>query len=212
MKIENILPEEIEKKSFEIIQNELCDMNIKLNADEEMVIKRAIHTSADFSYAENLKFSQNSVKNSIEIFKNGCTIITDTNMVKSGINKGICEKLGIKVECFIADEDIIEIAKKEGTTRALASMEKAKKVNGNVVFAIGNAPTALIKVCEMIKNNEINPSLVIGVPVGFVNVVESKEMLLSMNNVNYIVAKGRKGGSNIAACIVNAILYQTTSR
>lgn len=210
--IKNVLPQDIEKRSFEIISQELDEMGIKLDLENELVIKRAIHTSADFSYAENLVFSKDVVSKSIEIFKQGCTIITDTNMVKAGINKTACAKLGINVECFIADADVAQIAKNQGSTRATASIEKASKIDGNIVFAIGNAPTALIKIEEMMKNGKIKPSLIIGVPVGFVNVVESKDLILGLDDVDFIVAKGRKGGSNIAACIVNAILYQATSR
>lgn len=209
---ENLSPKEIEKKSFEIIDMELQKLGKNLEIDNELVIKRAIHTSADFSYAENLIFSKDVVKKSVKIFKNGCTIITDTNMVKSGINKIACEKLGIEVKCFIADEDIVQEAKKNNSTRATESMIKSKQFDGNLIFAIGNAPTALIKLDEMIKNNEINPKLIIGVPVGFVNVVESKELIMQNEKIDFIVARGRKGGSNIAASIVNAILYQATNR
>ncbi|MFI3238329.1 MAG: precorrin-8X methylmutase [Lachnospiraceae bacterium] len=210
--IKNVLPKDIEARSFEIITEELQDMGIVLEEVNELVIKRAIHTSADFSYAENLVFSEDVVKNSIALFKEGCTIVTDTNMGKSGINKTACAKLGINVECFIADEDVAKMAKEDGTTRATASIVKASKIEGNVVFAIGNAPTALIKIEEMIKAKQLDPKLVIAVPVGFVNVVESKELILDLENTPYIVAKGRKGGSNIAASIVNAILYQATER
>lgn len=210
--IKKLLPHEIEQKSFEIIQKELEDLKIMLDPENELVIKRAIHTSADFSYAENLVFSPKVVENTIKIFQEGCTIITDTNMAKAGINKSACKKLGIEVHCFIADEDVAIEAKKQETTRAAISVQKAAKLGGNLIFAVGNAPTALIELEKAIKNGEIAPKLIVGVPVGFVNVVESKELIVRMEKTPYIVAKGRKGGSNIAASIINAILYQSTSR
>lgn len=206
MEIKKYLPEEIEKRSFEIIGEELEQMGVQLNPAHESIIKRAIHTSADFEYVNTLIFSENVVEKTLSILKEGATIITDTNMGKAGINKTACKKFNINVECFIADDEVAQIAKENGTTRAVASMDKASTLTGNLIFAIGNAPTALIRLCELIEENKINPSLIIGVPVGFVNVVESKELLLS-TTTNYIVNKGRKGGSNIAAAICNALLY-----
>lgn len=206
MEIKKYLPEEIEKRSFEIIGEELDQMGVQLNPTHESIIKRAIHTSADFEYVNTLIFSENVVEKTLSILKEGATIITDTNMGKAGINKAACKKLNINVECFIADDEVAQIAKENGTTRAVASMDKASTLTGNLIFAIGNAPTALIRLCELMEENKINPSLIIGVPVGFVNVVESKELLLS-TTTNYIVNKGRKGGSNIAAAICNALLY-----
>ena len=205
--IENIKPMDIEKRSFEIITELLGDR--KLDPRNELVIKRAIHTTADFDYADNLVFSENAVAKAVEALKNGCDIVTDTQMAKSGINKTILGKLGGTVHCFMSDEDVAEEAKKRGITRAIVSMERAAKLSKPCIFAIGNAPTALITLSEMIKEGKISPSLVIGVPVGFVNVVESKEMIID-SGVPHIVAKGRKGGSNVAAAICNAILYQIT--
>lgn len=205
--IENIKPMDIEKRSFEIITELLGDR--KLDPRNELVIKRAIHTTADFDYADNLVFSENAVAKAVEALKNGCDIVTDTQMAKSGINKTILGKLGGTVHCFMSDEDVAEEAKKRGITRAIVSMERAAKLSKPCIFAIGNAPTALITLSEMIKEGKISPALVIGVPVGFVNVVESKEMIID-SGVPHIVAKGRKGGSNVAAAICNAILYQIT--
>ncbi len=205
--IENIKPMDIEKRSFEIITELLGDR--KLDPRNELVIKRAIHTTADFDYADNLVFSENAVAKAVEALKNGCDIVTDTQMAKSGINKTILGKLGGTVHCFMSDDDVAEEAKKRGITRAIVSMERAAKLSKPCIFAIGNAPTALITLSEMIKEGKISPSLVIGVPVGFVNVVESKEMIID-SGVPHIVAKGRKGGSNVAAAICNAILYQIT--
>lgn len=209
MEIKNYLPHEIEKRSFEIITEELEMMGAKLSPENDFIVKRCIHTSADFEYVDSLEFSQDIVNKTINILKQGATIITDTNMGLSGINKPACSKLNVKVNCFIADEDVAEIAKANGTTRAVASMDKACSITGNVIFAIGNAPTALIHLHKLISENKINPDLIIGVPVGFVNVIESKNLFLTNNqNTGYIINKGRKGGSNIAACICNALLYK----
>lgn len=203
--IENIKPMDIEKRSFEIITEILGDR--KLDPRNELVIKRAIHTSADFDYADNLVFSEDAVAKGIEALKNGCDIVTDTQMAKSGINKTILGKLGGTVHCFMADEDVAAEAKQRGVTRAMVSMKKAAKLPKPCIFAIGNAPTALIILDELMKKGEVSPALIIGVPVGFVNVVESKELIIA-SEVPHIVARGRKGGSNIAAAICNAMLYQ----
>jgi len=203
--IENIKPMDIEKRSFEIITEILGDR--KLDPRNELVIKRAIHTSADFDYADNLVFSEDAVAKGIEALKNGCDIVTDTQMARSGINKTILGKLGGTVHCFMADDDVAAEAKQRGVTRAMVSMEKAAKLPKPCIFAIGNAPTALIILDELIKKGELSPALIIGVPVGFVNVVESKELIIA-SEVPHIVARGRKGGSNIAAAICNAMLYQ----
>lgn len=203
--IKFIEPHNIEKRSFEIIQEEMGD--IYLDEEIDPIVKRVIHTSADFDYLNNMCFSSNAVKKAKEALKNKATIITDTNMAYSGINKKIAAKYGVNIRCFMADEDVAEEAMKRGETRAAVSMERAAKIQGLVIFAIGNAPTALIKLYEMIKNGIFKPELIIGVPVGFVNVVEAKELIMSLENVEYIVAKGRKGGSNVAAAICNALLY-----
>ena len=203
--IENIKPMDIEKRSFEIITEILGER--KLDPENELVIKRAIHTSADFDYADNLVFSPHAVKTGIEALKNGCHIVTDTQMAKAGINKTILGKLGGEVHCFMSDPDVAAEAKERGITRAIVSMEKAAKMEKPLIFAIGNAPTALICLKEMMDAGKIHPALIIGVPVGFVNVVESKELIID-SDVPYIVARGRKGGSNVAAAICNAMLYQ----
>lgn len=203
--IKFVEPHDIEKRSFELIQQELGD--IKLDTEKEPIIKRAIHTSADFDYLNNLCFSENAIKNAKLAIKNGATIITDTNMAFAGINKKAAAKYGVNVHCFMADEDVLKEAEERGETRATISMERASKISGPVIFAVGNAPTALIKLYEIVKEGHFKPELIIGVPVGFVNVVEAKELIMSLDNVEYIVAKGRKGGSNIAAAICNALLY-----
>ena len=202
-----VKPMEIEKRSFEIITELLGDR--KLDPENEPVIKRVIHTTADFEYADNLVFSPGAVAKGIEALKAGCHIVTDTSMAMSGINKTILGKLGGQVHCFIADPDVAEKAKARGITRSAVSMEKAAKLDKPCIFAVGNAPTALIALHELMEAGTVKPALIIGVPVGFVNVVESKELILQ-DDVPFIVARGRKGGSNVAAAICNAMLYQIT--
>lgn len=205
IELEKVQPSEIEKRSFEIITEELGDF--PLEAGTEPIVKRCIHTSADFDYARNLVFSPGAVKRALAALKEGATIVTDTQMGRAGINKKKLVGYGGEVLCFMSDEDVALRAKEAGTTRAVASMDKAANISGKVIFAIGNAPTALVRLYELIQEGRIAPELIIGVPVGFVNVVQSKELILSLADTPYIVAKGRKGGSNIAACICNALLY-----
>lgn len=204
VELENVKPMDIEKRSFEIITEELGDT--KLIPGTEMIVKRCIHTSADFDYAKNLCFSENAVQKAISAIKEGACIVTDTQMAKSGINKRALARYGGEVYCFMSDEDVAAAAKANGSTRAAACMEKAAALDKKLIFAVGNAPTALVRLYELIQDGKINPELIIGVPVGFVNVVQSKELIME-TEAPYIVAKGRKGGSNIAACICNALLY-----
>jgi len=200
-----IRPEEIEARSMAIIESEMPEGS--WTPEELLVVKRCIHTSADFDYAHNLYFSPGSVKRALEILRHGITIVTDTNMAAAGINRHAMKKLGVTVRCFMAEDAVAEEAKRRGITRAAVSMEYAAGLQGPVMFAVGNAPTALIRLYEMIQNKEIFPAFIIGVPVGFVNVVEAKELICTAD-IPCIVAKGRKGGSNIAAAICNALLYQ----
>ena len=193
---------------MEIIGQELGDRVFP--ADQLPVIKRAIHTSADFDYADNLVFSDGAVEKGIAAIKGGCTIVTDTQMAFSGVNKKVLEKFGGKAVCFMSDPDVAAEAKARGETRATVSMERAAALEGPVILAVGNAPTALVRACELIEEGKWAPALIIGVPVGFGNVVESKELLLTMDTP-HIVARGRKGGSNIAAAICNALLYQASN-
>ena len=202
-------PMEIEKRSFEIITAELGDREI--DPEFAPVVKRVIHTTADFDYYDNLTFSPHAVKHMMEVIQAGCDIVTDTTMAKSGINKKFLERFGGQVHCFIGDEDVAAEAKSRGVTRSLVSMEKAAKLEKPLIFAIGNAPTALFSICELVRAGKLNPAMVIGVPVGFVNVVEAKEETIQ-TVPHYIVARGRKGGSNVAAAIVNAALYQLIHR
>lgn len=205
IKTAGLLPEEIEKRSFEIITEELGEL--RLDPVLAPVIKRVIHTTADFDYVQNLYFSQNAVALLSEAIRGGACIVTDTQMAKSGINKKELEKYGGEVFCFMSDADVAAEAKKQKTTRAAVSMDKAVGLKRDVIFAIGNAPTALIRLCSLIRGEKIKPKGIIGVPVGFVNVVEAKELIIGTGET-CIVARGRKGGSNVAAAVCNALLYE----
>lgn len=223
---EYVLPDMIEKRSFEIIEEELKSRGITLKTlgsdagcriKSEPVYKRVIHTTADFDYADNLKFSEDALITADRLLTSGCVIVTDTNMALSGINKTALDKLGIKSYCYMSDEAVIEEAKAKGMTRAAVSMERAARHDKPVIYAIGNAPTALIAIYEAYKDHKHDgkqtdyhiPGLIIGVPVGFVNVVTAKELIMDCG-LPYIVSEGRKGGSNVAAAIVNALVYQLT--
>lgn len=199
-------PNEIEKRSMEIIESEL---SVEIPEENKAVVKRVIHATADFDYAQNLAFSEGAVSIALEALRSGCDIVTDTQMAKSGINKAAAAKLGCTVHCFMSDSDVAEEAKKRGCTRAKVSMEKAARVAGSAIYVVGNAPTALLELRSMIDEGTIAPKIVVGVPVGFVNIIESKEAIIDAG-VPYIVAKGRKGGSTVAAAIVNALMYQIT--
>ena len=194
IELETILPEQIENRSFAIIESEL-PKDRKIDALQKPVIKRVIHTTADFDYLDNLK--------------SGACIVTDTNMAKAGVHKASLEKLGGALYCYMADEDVAAEAKRQGCTRAAVCMEKAAKLDNPLIIAVGNAPTALVRLCELISEGKLKPALVIGAPVGFVNVVRSKELIMQAG-VDYIVAAGRKGGSNVAAAICNALIYMAT--
>ena len=204
--IEIINPGDIEKRSFEIIAGELEKMDIGLPKEQKAITMRAIHTSADFDYARTLCYSENAVEKALELLKNGADIVTDTNMSLSGINKKALALLGGEAHCYMADEDVAKEAKKRGVTRASISMEKALDIDKPVIWAIGNAPTALITLYEFMTKGIRKPDFIIGVPVGFVNVEAAKELFLD-SDVPYIINRGRKGGSNIAAAICNALLY-----
>ena len=200
-------PQEIETRSMEIIEEELGEKAAAWPPEELLVVKRCIHTSADFDYADNLVFSPGAVEIALEALRNGVTIVTDTSMAAAGINKRSAAALGVEVRCFIADPDVAAEAKGRGITRSAVCMERAAALGRPVIAAVGNAPTALMRIKELAEEGRFRPELVIGVPVGFVNVVEAKEMILG-TDIPHIVARGRKGGSNIAAAIVNALLYQ----
>ena len=205
--IEFVKPADIEKRSFEIIQKELTQMGIVLPPEQDMITRRAIHTSADFEYAKTLTYSENAVEIAKDLIRNGAYIVTDTNMGLSGVNKKVLATFGGSAKCFMAEPDVIEEAKERGITRATVSMERAAKLDRPVIFAIGNAPTALISIYELMQKSDWKPAFVIGVPVGFVNVEASKELFIG-TDIPYIINRGRKGGSNVAAAICNALLYE----
>lgn len=205
--IERLRPDEIEKRSFAIISEELKERGITLPKEEEMITKRVIHTSADFEYVQTLVYAKDAVKIAKELLLNGADIVTDTNMALAGINKKILAGFGGEAHCFMADERVARLAKERGVTRAAVSMEFAARIPKPVIFAVGNAPTALVSLYEMIQKGDWKPAFVIGVPVGFVNVVAAKELIME-TDVPYIVNRGRKGGSNVAAAICNALLYE----
>lgn len=203
-RIEIVKPEEIEKRSMEIITKEL---NGRTWPEPEFsIVKRCIHTSADFEYADSLCFSEQAARLGVEALRRGAVIVTDTKMAWSGINKKKLAQYGGEVYCFMSDEDVAEEAKERECTRAAICMERGAALGREVIFAVGNAPTALIRLYELIREGQVCPALIIGAPVGFVNVVEAKELIMTAG-VPYIVPRGRKGGSNIAATICNAMLY-----
>lgn len=204
VRLENVLPQDIEKRSFEIITRELGD--VELDPLQAPVIKRVIHTTADFDYLHNLIFSEDAVDRFRRAIREGACVVTDTQMARSGINKKELAKYGGEAYCFMSDEDVALKAKSQGSTRAVASMDKAAAMGKDMIFAVGNAPTALVRLYELMQEGKIRPKGIIGVPVGFVNVVEAKELILQAD-CPYIVARGRKGGSNVAAAICNALLY-----
>ena len=199
----HVEPSEIEKESFSIIERILKENNISLDEKQAPIIKRVIHTTADFSYTESLQFTDRAIEKGIDLIRAGATIITDTNMALAGINKRVT-KYGCKCECFMADAMVGEIAKSRGVTRATVSMEMAMDIEGLKILVIGNAPTALIELHRIMMETSLKPDLLIGVPVGFVNVEYSKDIFVG-TDVDYIINFGRKGGSNVAAAIVNAL-------
>ena len=207
----HVRPKEIEKRSFAIISKELEQRGIELKEAEAPITKRVIHTSADFDYADTMTYSENAVETAENLLLNGADIVTDTNMALAGINKRALASLGGMAHCFMADEEVASLAGKRNTTRAAVSMEKARELEKPIIFAIGNAPTALIRLYEMMQESDWRPAFVIGVPVGFVNVETAKELIME-TGVPYIVNRGRKGGSNIAAAICNGLLYELTRK
>ena len=202
MDSKEMAPGDIERRSFEIITEELGGRTFP--PLEESVVKRVIHTTADFSYADSLVFTHDAAHCALDALRAGATVLTDTNMALAGISKPALAKLGCKAVCYMA-----ATARAAGTTRAVASMDKACGIEGPLIVAVGNAPTALLRLAELMDARKIAPALVVGVPVGFVNVVEAKEELLA-RRVPAIVARGRKGGSTVTAAIMNALLYQIT--
>ncbi len=212
MMIENLSPAEIERRSMEIIESELGSTS-HLTEREKIIVKRVIHTTADFDYLQNMKFSEDAVSSALKSIQNGAVFVTDTNMALAGISKSALNAFNCEAYCFTGDSDVVEQSKKTGATRSSAAIDKAAKMlcERQIIFAIGNAPTALIRLHELINSKKIFPALVIGVPVGFVNAEQSKEIIMT-DNVPYIIAAGRKGGSTVSAAICNALLYQLYER
>ena len=214
---EVLKPAEIEKRSFEIISEELKKIGVLINggitvtdSEENLrimsVIKRCIHTTADFDYAKSMYFSDRAIDVLEDLIKGGATIVTDTNMALSGINKRELAKYSCEAVCFMSDEAVAREAEERQQTRACVSMEHAMKIKGDVIFVVGNAPTALITLWEHFNLGTYRPAFIVGVPVGFVNVTASKEIIRE-TGIPCILNMGRKGGSNVAAAIINAVLY-----
>ena len=207
--LEFVKPADIEGRSFQIIAQELGER--VLDPENELVVKRVIHASADFDYTDNLVFSPHATRIGVEALRGGCSVVTDTSMAAAGINKRVLGRFGGRVHTYIGDPDVAAEAKERGLTRSAVCMERAAALGKPLVYAVGNAPTALVRLYEMLRDGSMAcpPALIIGVPVGFVNVVESKELICGLDTP-HIVARGRKGGSNVAAAIVNALLYQAS--
>lgn len=211
---EHIQPGDIERSSMDIIAGELEGRGIVIPPEREAVVKRVIHTTADFDFAQTMRFSRQAVELGVEALKKGTAIVTDTNMARSGVSAPSLKKLGGEVLCYMAHEDVAREAKTRGITRAAVSMEKMAKERPGAIVAVGNAPTALLELSRLIEGG-LRPALVIAVPVGFVNVVESKEEIWKTcltHDIPIIAAMGRKGGSTVAAAICNALLYTATGR
>ena len=203
------LPADIERTSISIITRELDELGLTPPPETAAVVKRVIHTTADFDYAKNLRFTPGAVQAAVRALQRGVVIVTDTNMALAGISRPGLAKLGCEAVCYMADPAVAEAAKQAGTTRAVAAVHRAAREHPGAILAVGNAPTALLTIAEEIEAG-LRPALVIGVPVGFVNVVESKETLFAVceqHGVPAIAAMGRKGGSNVAAAICNALVY-----
>ncbi|MBO5093958.1 MAG: precorrin-8X methylmutase [Lachnospiraceae bacterium] len=204
-------PMEIETESFRIITEEIKAMGRKVPEEYACVIKRVIHTTADFSYLDSLYFSEGCMEIAKTALRGGCKVVTDTNMARAGVHESSLERLGGKAICYMADQEVARIAKERQVTRASVSMEKTAQAGEDYIYAIGNAPTALLRLIELTQEGRLHPRFVIGAPVGFVNVVEAKERLIA-SGIPCIVPRGRKGGSNVAAAILNALLYEVTER
>ena len=213
--LEHSRPADIEAESFRIIGAELAERGIVLPEDQAPLVKRAIHTTADFDYARNLVFTPGAVEAGVRALRAGTPILTDTNMARSGINRGALERLGISVHCFMADPEVARRAAEAGTTRAAAAVDQGAALWPEGIYAVGNAPTALIRMAQLIRAGAMSQALILADPVGFVNVVESKEEILALareRGIPAIAALGRKGGSTVAAALCNALLYQSGGR
>ena len=211
---DKMLPGDIERASMEMIAGELARRGIVIPPEREAVVKRVIHTTADFDFAQTLRFSEKAVELGVAALKRGANIVTDTNMARAGVSHPSLAQLGGEAFCYMADGDVAQAARAYGTTRAVAAMEKMAREQPGAIAAVGNAPTALLALSELVEGG-LRPALVIAVPVGFVNVVESKEKIWETclaHEIPIIAAMGRKGGSTVAAAVCNALLYTATGR
>lgn len=197
-------PNKIEERSFEIIDHEL---GMEISEEIKPTLFRIVHTTADFEYAAITAFHKDAIKRGIEALKKGCRIYADTNMIKSGVKKALLDKYNCEVYTLVADKDVAAEAKERGITRSIVGMEKACRDENTKIFLIGNAPTALFTLKDLIDQKKTSPDLVVGVPVGFVGAIESKEEIMKAD-APYIVTKGRKGGSTVAVSILNSLLLQ----
>jgi len=209
----HLSPEQIEAESFRIIEEELGPHS--WSAQEWPVVRRAIHTSADFDYATSMYFSPNAIASGVAALKAGCGIVTDTTMVISGMSKERLTPFGIKVSCYVADPQVAKDAKAQLITRSILAMRRGGRDAGNGIFVIGNAPTALFELIRLIREERLTPKLIVALPVGFVGAAESKEALRELAQsypaLPFITNSGRKGGSNVAAAVMNALLIQAAA-
>ncbi len=203
-------PMDIENKSMEIIAPHLAGLN--LSEAETKVYSRMIHASGDVDYAKVIRLHPKAIEVTQEALKRGANIYTDVEMVRTGINKKAFGRYGGKIECRVADPEIAEIAKREGITRSMAAMRAFGKDLAGSIIAIGNAPTALFEVLRLAEKENILPAVIIGIPVGFVGAADSKKLLAENTLVPYVTVEGTKGGSPIAASVVNAIMYLLDNR
>ncbi|AXX17448.1 cobalt-precorrin-8 methylmutase [Leptospira borgpetersenii] len=211
------LGREIEDKSFSIIDEEAGPH--PFSKEEWEVVRRIIHATADFEYKDITKIHYQAIDSGIQALKKGCPIVCDVQMILAGLNQDRLKAYGCKTFCFISDKDVITKAKEKNSTRAIEAIQKAKASNllNGAVIIVGNAPTALLEIERLIRLEGIKPALIIGVPVGFVSAVESKEVILKLEysnafSVPYILTKGRKGGSTIAVAILHALLLLSSKR
>jgi len=201
-------PMKIENKSMDIIQEVMSDTNF---SEEELIVaKRMIHTTGDLEYRKIINFRNNFIEVAKENIKEGATIFTDTRMGFMGINKPALEKANCDLKCYIDDERVFKMSKKLETTRSACAVDLAVE-EGVDIFVVGNAPTALFRILELYKEGKVDPKFIVGVPVGFVEAAESKEYLREFD-IPQITTMGNKGGSNVAASIVNALLYMVVGR
>lgn len=197
-------PSEIEKRSFEIIESEVPEPR-PYQGEQWLVVRRMIHATADFDLLKRVKFHSLAIDAGIKALRSGCRVVTDTEMARSGITVSRMKRLGCKVECYINHTDVVDAARRQGTTRSRAAMDFACGKDRSGIYVVGNAPTALLRLVQLVEQGQCRPALIVGMPVGFVNVIESKERLMAQDKCPYITVEGRKGGSALAACVVNQL-------